>query len=285
MKTIILAGGFGTRLSELTDGIPKPMVEIGGKPILWHIMNLYSAHSCNDFIIALGYKAEIVKEYFLNFFSINSDLSIDLTNGNTVIHERKILDWKLDLIDTGIGTMTGGRIKRLRKWVGEKTFMVTYGDGLSNVDISKLIAFHKKHKKLATVTAVHPPARFGGLVLDGDQVVEFSEKNQSNEGWINGGFFVLEPEIFNYIAGDSTTWEKEPLEQLAKEGQLMAFSHEGFWQPMDTLREYKLLESLWQSGQAPWKIGEKNERVLEGKESLCDGGERLSRLLAHPSSR
>ena len=280
MKTIILAGGFGTRLSELTDGIPKPMVEIGGKPILWHIMNLYSAHSCNDFIIALGYKAEIVKEYFLNFLSINSDLSIDLTSGNTVIHERKIFDWKLDLIDTGIGTMTGGRIKRLRKWVGEKTFMVTYGDGLSNIDISKLIAFHKKHKKLATVTAVHPPARFGGLVLDGDQVVEFSEKNQSNEGWINGGFFVLEPEIFNYIAGDSTTWEKEPLEQLAKEGQLMAFSHEGFWQPMDTLREYKLLESLWQSGQAPWKIGEKNGRVLEGKKGPCDGGERLSRLLA-----
>ena len=280
MKTVILSGGFGTRLSELTANLPKPMVEIGGKPMLWHIMNIYSAYDFNDFVLALGYKAEAVKEYFLNFFAINNDLSINLNSGKTAIHKRKELKWQLDLIDTGLNTLTGGRLKRLKKWIGGQTFMMTYGDGLSNVNLAELVAFHKNHKKLATVTAVHPPARFGGLVLNGNQVVEFSEKNQANEGWINGGFFVLEPEVLDYIDDDQTTWEKEPLERLAKEQQLMAYFHHGFWQPMDTLREHRLLESLWQSESAPWKIWEKNNDILEEQKSFSHRSNRLSGLLA-----
>jgi glucose-1-phosphate cytidylyltransferase len=278
MKTIILAGGFGTRLSELTGNIPKPMVEIGGKPMLWHIMNIYAAYGYQEFILALGYKAEVVKEYFLNFFAINNDLTVDLGTGKTTIHERNLPNWIINLIDTGIQTQTGGRIKRLKEWIGNETFMLTYGDGLSSININELVAFHKKHKKLATVTAVHPPARFGGLVLEQNRVVEFSEKNQSKEGWINGGFFVLEPEVFDYIDSDLTLWEKEPLERLSAEGELMAYFHEGFWQPMDTLREYKQLETQWQSGEAPWKIW--NDNVLESKKSTRDGRDRLGRLLA-----
>jgi len=254
MKTIILAGGFGTRLAELTANLPKPMVEIGGKPILWHILNSYSAYGYREFIIALGYKSEMIKKYFLDFYAINNDLTLDLSSGNTKILSGKQPDWTLHLVDTGLATQTGGRIKRLQNWVGNETFMLTYGDGLSNVNIPALIAFHQKHKKLATITAVRPSARFGGLVLKDHQVVEFSEKNQANEGWINGGFFVLEPEIFNYIGSDQTIWEKEPLESLANRGQLMAYFHDGFWQPMDTLREQRLLESLWESGLAPWKM-------------------------------
>lgn len=280
MKTVILAGGFGTRLSELTAAIPKPMVEIGGKPMLWHIMNIYAAHGFEEFVLALGYKAESVKEYFLNFFAINHDLTVDLETGKTVIHEGGLPSWKIHLINTGLETQTGGRIKRLKEWVGNETFMMTYGDGLSNVNIEELVAFHKSHKKLATVTAVHPPARFGGLVLQGNRVEEFSEKNQSKEGWINGGFFVLEPEIFDYIENDKTIWEKDPLEKLAAQGQLMAYFHEGFWQPMDTLRECRILESLWQSGEAPWKIWN-NDEFLERKKSSGDGRDRLGRLLAH----
>ena len=252
MKTIILAGGLGTRLSELTSNIPKPMVEVGGKPILCHIMNIYSAFQHNEFILALGYKAEVVKKYFFDYFEINNDLTVDLSNGEKRIHQRKHLDWKIHLVDTGFETQTGGRIKRLRDWVGGETFMMTYGDGLADISIAELVAFHKKHKRLATITAVRPPARFGGLVINGNLVEEFTEKNQLKEGWINGGFFVLEPEVFDYIDGDSIAWEKEPLERLAAEKQLMAFFHEGFWQPMDTLRECRLLESLWQSGRAPW---------------------------------
>jgi glucose-1-phosphate cytidylyltransferase len=255
------------------------MVEIGGKPILWHIMNIYAAYAYHEFVIALGYKAEVVKEYFLNFFTINNDLSVDLSNGKSTIHKRNLPNWLIHLIDTGLDTQTGGRIKRLKEWIGNETFMMTYGDGLSNVNISDLVAFHKKHKKLATVTAVHPPARFGGLILKENRVIEFSEKNQAKEGWINGGFFVLEPEVFDYIENDQTLWEKEPLERLAADDQLMAYFHSDFWQPMDTLREFRLLESHWQSGNAPWKTWKDNDFILERKKSICDGSNRLSRLL------
>ena len=253
MKVVILAGGFGTRLAELTANLPKPMVEIGGKPILWHIMNIYAAFGYREFMIALGYKAEVIKKYFLDFYAINNDLSLNFASGETKIHSGKQPDWTVHLIDTGLATQTGGRIKRLKEWIGNETFMLTYGDGLSNVDVKALLAFHASHGLLATVTAVRPSARFGGLVLDQHHVVQFTEKNQANEGWINGGFFVLEPQVLDYIEGDSTLWEREPLEQLAKDGQLMAHFHEGFWQPMDTLREHRLLESLWASGQPPWK--------------------------------
>lgn len=254
MKTVILAGGLGTRIAELTSQIPKPMVEIGSKPILWHIMSIYANWGYRDFIVALGYKGDVIKEYFLNYRAINSNLSIDLSTGETVISSPSKMDWRVNLIDTGLNTMTGGRLKSLKDELGNETFMLTYGDGVADIDISALIAFHKSHGKLATVTAVHPPARFGGLVLNGSQVEEFSEKNQSQEGWINGGFFVLEPEVLQYIRDEKTMWEKEPLEKLAEEGQLMAYFHDGFWQPMDTLREQRLLQSLWETGNAPWNV-------------------------------
>lgn len=263
MKAVILAGGFGTRLSEVTGSIPKPMVEIGGKPMLWHIMNIYAHHGITEFIIALGYKSEVIKEYFLNFYAFTNDISIDLTSGRTTIHEGKQPKWKIHLVNTGLNTMTGGRLKKLKEWIGDETFLMTYGDGVSDVNITELIAFHKQHNKLATVTAVHPSARFGGLIMDGDSVVEFSEKNQSKEGWVNGGFFVLEPSVLDLIENDQTVWEKGPLEYLAEAYQLNAYCHSGFWQPMDTLREYNLLESLWQSGNAPWNVWEmKHESIL-----------------------
>lgn len=252
MQVIILAGGLGTRLAEETDMRPKPMVEIGGRPILWHVMTIYAGHGYNDFLVACGYKAHLIKEYFHNFIIHNSDYRIDLRDGSQELLNSCSVDWRISVFDTGLETMTGGRILRLKKWIGEEAFMVSYGDGLGDIDISSLVEFHRAHGKLATVTAVHPPSRFGGLELDGDLVKEFSEKPQTGEGWINGGFFVFEPGVFDYLADDATILERDPLERLATEGQLMAYRHEGFWQPMDTVREKRVLESLWDSGAAPW---------------------------------
>ena len=254
MKVIILAGGLGTRLAEETGSVPKPMVEIGGKPILWHIMNIFAAGGIDQFCIACGYKSEVIKEYFHNFDIYHSDLQIDMKNGKIKHINKKSPSWIVDLIDTGASTMTGGRIKRLKSFVGNETFMMTYGDGVADVDVSKIVQFHKAHGKLATITAVRPPARFGGLEFDGDKIISFREKPQVGEGWINGGFMVLEPEVFDYIEGDETVFEASPLENLSKDGQLMAYKHEGFWQPMDTLREKQLIENLWKSGNAPWKV-------------------------------
>ncbi|HEU4630950.1 MAG TPA: glucose-1-phosphate cytidylyltransferase [Gemmatimonadaceae bacterium] len=252
-QVVILAGGRGTRLAEETSVRPKPMVEIGGKPMIWHIMSIYAAHGFSDFLVACGYKGECIKEYFRNAFIHSADFTIDLRDGQLSVLNGSRIDWKVGLVDTGTETMTGGRIRRLRPWLGDATFMATYGDGLASVDIRALMAFHRRHGRLATVTAVRPPARFGGLVLTEDAVATFSEKPQAGEGWINGGFFVFEPGVFEYLADDETILEREPLERLAADGQLMAFRHEGFWQPMDTLREKELLESLWLSGKAPWK--------------------------------
>ena len=256
MKVVILAGGLGTRLQEETSVRPKPMVEIGGRPMLWHIMHLYAAHGMKEFVLALGYKAEMVRSWFLSYHSVSRDITVNLADGAATTHGEATEPWTVHLVDTGLETQTGGRLRRLREWIGNDPFCLTYGDGLSDVDLTQLIAFHKKHGKLATVTAVRPPARFGGLELDGEVVRAFTEKSQANEGWINGGFFVLDPKVLDYIADDTTLWEREPLERLASEGQLRAFKHDGFWQPMDTLRDVRLLESLWADGTAPWKIRE-----------------------------
>ena len=254
MKVIVLAGGLGTRLQEATADRPKPMVEIGGHPILWHIMKLYARHGFREFVVALGYKAEVVKLHFLNYHYLRSSISIDLRTGHVEPHAPGDDDWRVHLVDTGVGTQTGGRVKRLARWVQDGTFMMTYGDGVSNVDLQALLAFHRDHGKLATVTAVRPPARFGGLAFDGDLVRTFTEKPQIGEGWINGGFFVLEPGVLDYVDGDATPWEHAPLERLAADGQLVAYRHDDFWQCMDTLRDLRLLESLWTSGRAPWKV-------------------------------
>ena len=253
MRVVLLAGGLGTRLAEETGRRPKPMVEIGGKPILWHIMNIYASHGYNDFVVACGYRGEVIKEYFHNFFIHNSDYVVDLKDGSVDVLNASGVGWRVGVVDTGLETQTGGRLLRLRDLIGREPFMVTYGDGVGSVDIRALVDFHRGHGKWATVTAVRPPARFGGLVLDGDVVHEFSEKSQTDAGWINGGFFVLEPEIFDFLEDDSSILERKPLERLAEAGQLMAYRHEGFWQPMDTLREKLFLDALWSSGKAPWK--------------------------------
>jgi len=251
MKVILLAGGFGTRLSEYTELLPKPMIQIGGKPILWHIMKNYASYGHKDFHLALGYKAELVKEYFLNYRTLNSDFTIDLATGNVDSHHLNKDDWKVTLVDSGIHTMTGGRLKRLRSYIGNEKFLLTYGDGLADVNIDKLIKFHEKHGKMITMTAVRPTARFGELELDGDSVTSFREKPQLHEGWINGGFFVMEPECMDLIDGDDIMLEREPLVSASKQGELMAYRHEGFWQCMDTKRDHQLLESLWVNG-PPW---------------------------------
>jgi glucose-1-phosphate cytidylyltransferase len=243
---------MGTRLAEETDIRPKPMVEIGGRPILWHIMMQYSAHGFNEFVIALGYKGEYIKRYMIDYGLTESDLTVQVGSGDVLRHGNRRPDWTIDLVDTGNHTQTGGRIKRLQPFVDNERFMLTWGDGVSDVNITELLKFHKGHGKLATVTAVRPPARFGCMIFEGDRVKEFSEKPQTSEGWINGAFFVLEPGVFDYIDGDGTAWEKEPMERLARDGQLMAFRHDRFWQCMDTVRDKRLLEHLWETGSAPW---------------------------------
>jgi glucose-1-phosphate cytidylyltransferase len=255
MKAVILAGGLGTRLSEETTLKPKPMVEIGDKPILWHIMKSYSAHGVNEFVICCGYKGYIIKEYFANYFLHTSDVTFDMQNNEMEVHVRNAEPWRVTLVDTGDETLTGGRLKRVKQYVkDEESFCFTYGDGVSDVNISELIQFHKSHNKLATLTATQPPGRFGALDLDGNKINSFQEKPQGDGAWVNGGFFVLSPKVIDYIEDDSIMWERKPMENLAKEGQLLAFFHHGFWQPMDTLRDKVLLEELWQSGNAPWKI-------------------------------
>ncbi len=255
MKTIILAGGMGTRIAEYTETIPKPMVEIGGQPILWHIMNIYVHYDYSDFVIALGYKSELIKEYFLNYHTLKSDFTVDLANGHIAHQRQEPLDWKVTLVDTGLNSMTGGRVKRLEDYVDDQTFMLTYGDGVASVDVSKLVEFHKSHGKMATITAVHPPARFGELQINEDQqVFAFKEKPQTQRGWINGGFFVLEPQFLDLIDEDSTILEKSPLERAAQEGELMAYYHNGFWQCMDTVRDRNVLQNLWETNVAPWKV-------------------------------
>jgi glucose-1-phosphate cytidylyltransferase len=254
MKVVILAGGFGTRLSEETHLRPKPMVDIGDKPILWHIMKIYSSYGYNDFVICLGYKGYMIKEYFANYFIHQSDLTIDLTNNTIETHHSKAEPWKVTLVDTGKESMTGGRIKRIQKYVGNEPFLLTYGDGVGNVDIAALVDEHRRNQKLVTVTAVQPSGRFGALNLtENNQVNSFLEKPKGDGSWINGGFFVCQPEVFKYLDSDSTVWEREPMERIAAEGQLQAFKHVGFWKPMDTLRDKQELEQAWESGIAPWK--------------------------------
>ncbi len=252
MKTVILAGGAGTRLAEETHVKPKPMVEIGGKPILWHIMRHYASHGLREFVVALGYKAELIKSFFLDYHQLRNSITVDLGRGAVSVHDGEREDWIVHLIDTGLETQVGGRLKRLGQWVADGTFMMTYGDGVAGLDLRDVLAFHRRHGRLATLTAVRPPARFGALTLDGDLVERFVEKPQVGEGWINGGFFVLEPEVLEFIDGDDTVFEREPLGQLAREGQLAAYRHEGFWQCMDTMRDVRLLQLLWDTGNAPW---------------------------------
>jgi len=258
MKVVILAGGYGTRLSEETGVKPKPMVEIAGKPILWHIMKIYSAHDINEFVICCGYKGHVIKQYFVDYYLNMSDVTFDLKHNKAEVHQNGAEPWKVTLVDTGDATMTGGRLKRVRDHVGQETFCLTYGDGVSDIDVTQLIAFHREQKTLATLTAAQPPGRFGTFSLSQDQtkIDGFREKPQGDGAWINGGFFVLEPGVMDYIAGDSTVWEQEPLQNLARDGMLSAYKHNGFWHPMDTLRDRNFLEKMWASGSAPWKVWE-----------------------------
>lgn len=254
MNVVILAGGLGSRLAEETEVKPKPLVEVGGYPILWHIMKSYAHHGFKDFVIALGYKGEMIKRYFLDYSALSGSMTINLTSGEVETGNKECEDWTVHLVDTGLKTLTGGRVKRLEPWLKKETFMVTYGDGVSDINFSDLLRFHKAHGRIATVTAVRPPARFGGLIFEGDLVAEFTEKPQIGEGWINGGFLVFEPAVFDYLSGDNSSLEADALERLATDKQLVAYRHDRFWQCMDTVRDKLLLESLWQSGEVPWKV-------------------------------
>lgn len=256
MKVIILAGGLGTRLQEETETKPKPMVEIGGRPILWHIMKHYFHYGFKEFVMALGYKGETIKRYFLDYYRLNGSMTLRLADGKVEMHQKQCEDWVLHLVDTGVNSLTGGRVSRLGFLLRDEPFMLTYGDGVGDVDLTRLLEFHRAQGRIATVTAVRPPARFGGLIFDGDLVTEFTEKPQIGEGWINGGFMVFQPEVFDYLQDDSTSLESDVLERLAAENQLAAYRHEGFWQCMDTLRDVRLLQSLWESGKSPWKLWE-----------------------------
>jgi glucose-1-phosphate cytidylyltransferase len=253
VKVVILAGGLGTRLAEETEAKPKPMVEIGGRPILWHIMKHYASFGFREFVVALGYKGDAIKRYFVDYFTLNSDMTVDLSTGNVEVRSPECEPWLVHLVDTGLHTNTGGRIKRLENWLENETFMLTYGDGVANVDLGALLAFHRGHGRTATVTAVRPPSRFGGLIFDGDTIVEFTEKPQIGEGWINGGFLVLEPGVFRFLHGDDTSFEAGALEQLAERRELMAHQHDFFWQCMDTLRDVRTLNSMWETGSPAWK--------------------------------
>ncbi len=254
MKVVILAGGLGSRISEESTLRPKPMIEIGGRPILWHIMKIYSAHDINDFVICLGYKGYVIKEYFANYFLHMADVTFDLASNRMEVHEKSTEPWRVTLIDTGDNSQTGGRLKRVQRYVGDAPFCFTYGDGVADVDVKALVAHHRKQGKIATVTAVRPPGRFGAIELEGDRVAGFLEKPPGDGGHINGGFFVLDPRVFGYLEGDATIWEHSPLERLARDGELSAYTHDGFWQPMDTLREKNVLEDLWARNEAPWKV-------------------------------
>jgi glucose-1-phosphate cytidylyltransferase len=254
MRAVILAGGFGTRISEESHLKPKPMVDIGGKPILWHIMKIYSSHGINDFILCLGYKGYVIKEYFANYFLHMSDVTFDMAGNKMEVHQNSAEPWKVTLVDTGENTMTGGRLKRVKQYLGNEAFCMTYGDGVADVDIAKLIAFHKRQGKLATLTAVQPPGRFGTINMDNQEIVSFEEKPQGSHSWINGGYFVLDPQVIDYIEGDHTVWEKDTMECLAREGKLAAFLHTGFWHCMDNLRDKNYLDEVWNSGHVPWKV-------------------------------
>ena len=254
MKVLLLAGGFGTRLSEYTETIPKPMVTVGGRPILWHIMRTYAHFGHKDVYLALGYKAALIKEYFLHYRPLNADFTVDLATGSVSPHQVDDVDWRVTLVDTGLETMTGGRVKRLKSFIGNEPFMLTYGDGVADIDLNALLAFHRSHGKMVTVTAVHPGARFGELMVQDGQVSSFQEKPQMGQGWVNGGFFVIQPEFFDLIVGDKTILERDPLEHVARIGELMAYQHHGFWQCMDTKRDRDALEELWQAGSAVWKV-------------------------------
>ena len=254
MKVVILAGGFGTRLSEYTEIIPKPMVTVGGKPILWHIMKTYAHFEHKDFYLALGYKSEVIKEYFLHYSTLNTDFTVDLAKGSIESHRTDETDWRVTLIHTGLESMTGGRVKRLQKFIGNEAFLLTYGDAVADIDIDALIRFHKSHGKMVTISAVHPGARFGELDINNRQVISFQEKPQTTQGWVNGGYFVIEPEFFDFISGDQTILEREPLEKVAEIGEMMAYYHDGYWQCMDTKRDRDNLEQLWESGEAAWQV-------------------------------
>ena len=254
MKVVLLAGGFGTRLAEYTESIPKPMVPIAGRPILWHIMQHFAAYGHKDFYLALGYKAEVIKDYFLNYSSLNADFTVNLATGDMESHQADDTDWRVTMIDTGLESMTGGRIKRLKQFIGNEPFLLTYGDGVADIDIEELVNFHNSHGKMVTISAVHPGARFGELEIKDNQIITFKEKPQTRQGWINGGYFVIEPEFFDLISGDNTVLEQEPLEKVAAMGELMAFQHDGYWQCVDTKRDRDHLEELWQKGDAPWGV-------------------------------